>query len=50
MDIFSHFISMDLATMLFILVLSILPAFVWFFIFEKENKEKYSTSFYAIIA
>ena len=50
MDIFSHFFSMDFATMVFILALCIIPAFVWFYIFEQENKEKYSIAFYAIIA
>jgi hypothetical protein len=50
MDIFSNFLAMDLATMIFILILCVGPAFAWFYIFEQENKEKYSTSLYAIIA
>ncbi|MCD5382647.1 PrsW family glutamic-type intramembrane protease [Candidatus Gracilibacteria bacterium] len=50
MDIFSKFLEMDFATMVFILILCIAPAIVWYNIFEREYKEKLSTSFYAIIA
>ena len=48
--IFWSFLEMDFATMLFILILCIVPAFVWMFIFEKENKESKIIRFYAIIA
>lgn len=50
MDIFSTFFEMDFATMIFILILCIIPALVWYNLFEKENKENYLTSLYAIIA
>lgn len=50
MNIFWQFLQMDFATIAFILFLAIIPALVWYYVFEKENKERASTSFYAIIA
>ena len=41
---------MDFPTQIFILILCIAPAIIWYHLFEREYPEKLSTSIYAIIA